>query len=122
MNKKIIWPLWALGLISVNVFAVPFAIWSTFAGSEGMEFLWILISCLVLLIFNIGVLQTFGAIKKGQELFFWFGLLVVLLQTFGLYYMNVKTWGSDLDSYIIFGPIVISFVLLIMQNFWKKKA
>ncbi len=121
MNKKFKWLLWALGLICVNVFAVPFAMWSTFAGSEEMKYLWILIGCLVLLLLNMGVIQTLVALKKDRVLFFWLGLLIVIIQTIGLYYMNVRTSGGGGDLFIIFGPIITSIAFLLMQNYGKKK-
>lgn len=45
-NKTMYWILWTIALIGINGYALPLAIWSTFAGTEEAKWLWIAIcSC-----------------------------------------------------------------------------
>ncbi|WP_455662942.1 hypothetical protein [Pradoshia sp.] len=122
MNKKLSWSLFILALIAVNIFAIPFAIWSTFAGTEEMKYLWIIGGFILWILLNGGVIQLAAAIKKEQAPFFWTGLSLVILQIVAMYLLKSFIVSDTWVIFMILGTMIASIVLLIIQVFTKKTS
>lgn len=120
MNKKIAWVLFVLALIGVNVFAIPIATWSTFAGSEEMKYFWMIGGFLLWVLLNIGVIQLVAAIKQALNRFFWIGLTLILLQIIGMYLLYSFMLTESVTLFMILITMIGSIVLLIMQAFKNK--
>lgn len=110
-NKTMYWILWAIALIGINCYALPLAIWSTFAGTEEAKWLWIAIAVVIFLLLNLGVIQMFSAVKRNNYRFFWIGLTVAVVQFIA---MNILG-NFEGDIFLLLGTLVVFIILMVVQ-------
>lgn len=115
-NKTMYWILWAIALIGINCYALPLAIWSTFAGTEEAKWLWIAIAVVIFLLLNLGIIQMFLALKRNNYRFFWIGLIVAVVQFIA---MNILGGEFEGDIWLLLGTLVVFIILMVVQ---LKKA
>ena len=112
MKKSYMWYLWILSLVAVNLLAIPWAMWSTFAGTEEYKYVWYAIAILILILFNTGIIQTFLAIKSNRLTYIWWGFSLIVVQVACLL-LSLSMYQFVL--YLLLGPVVLSLILLIVQ-------
>lgn len=115
-NKTMYWILWTIALIGINGYALPLAIWSTFAGTEEAKWLWIAIAVVIFLLLNLGIIQMFIAIKQNNYRFFGIGFIVAVVQ---FIVMNILGGEFEGDIWLLLGTLVVFIILMVVQ---LKKA
>lgn len=82
MYKATYWIIWGLMLISVNLGAIPIAIFSLFATAEGTSIISVdyLLAAVILLVSNIISVQLFMAAKRQNQKYFLIGFVICLTQ------------------------------------------
>ena len=98
--------------MAVNLFAVPWAMWSTFAGSEEYKYVWYGIALLILILFNTGIIQTLFAIKSNRLPFVLWGFTFLVVQIVCFLF---ATWTYQFTLYLLLVPVLLSLILFITQ-------
>ncbi|MEK3863868.1 hypothetical protein MHH60_10270 [Paenibacillus sp. FSL H7-0716] len=111
-NKTMYWVVWAITLIGINCYALPLAMWSTFAGTEEAKWLWIAIAVVIYVLLNVGVIQMYVAIKQGKYRFFQIGLIVAVIQFIAMMILGGQFEG---DIFLLLGTLAVSSTLMIIQ-------
>ena len=105
--------------MAVNFYAIPWAMWSTFAGTEEYKYVWYGIAILILIIFNTGIIQTFLAIKSNQLKFVWYGFALLVVQVV-CFVISMVALQYVLALLLV--PVGLSMILLIVQLVNRLKA
>lgn len=118
-NKTMYWVVWIIALIGINCYALPLAIWSTFAGTEEAKWLWILIAVGVYLLLNLGIIQMYIAIKQDKFRFVWIGLIVAVVQFIAMMILGGEFEG---DMPLLLGTLAVFIILIIVQRYDNHTA
>ena len=118
MKKSYMWIVWSLLLVAVNLLAIPWALWSTFAGTEEYKYVWYGIAILILILFNTGIIQTYLAIKSNRLTYVLWGFTLIVLQIVCLLFSLLV---YQFVLYLLLVPIVLSLILLIVQFVRRAK-
>ena len=118
MKKSYMWYLWGLLLVAVNLLAIPWAMWFTFAGTEEYKYVWYGIAILILILFNTGIIQTYLAIKSNRLTYVLWGFTLIVLQIVCLLFSLLV---YQFVLYLLLVPIVLSLILLIVQFVRRAK-
>lgn len=106
-------------MAAVNFYAIPWAMWSTFAGTEEYKYVWYAIAILILILFNTGIIQTFLAIKSNQLKFVWYGFALLAFQ---VVCFAISLAALQYVLALLLVPIGLSMILLIVQLVKRLKA
>lgn len=117
MNKSIMWVLSIIGLIGVNVGAIPIAIFSMFDTAEGTSIFSFdyALAFGIIVAANLVVAQMIVATVKGQQSLFVSGLVVAVVEV-ALFTMFYSGYVGTVVMAIVAALIVIASIVLLVKT------